>query len=397
MNYTELGRRFRAAQADVQRGRAGRNQEVVHLTEALREGQLNPRDFSIRHLFETFVEDGTSIVKTWDPRYQGHGAVPILEAPDAVSTSHFANITGQIVYSTVLEKWNSPQLIGSDLCTTIPTVFDGEKIPGIGGIGDQVESIGEGQNYPLAGVGEEWIETPSTIKRGLIVPVTREATFFDRTGVLLDRVGNVSEGIALNKEKRILDMALGITTSYRRNGGAAQATYGDTHTNGDFDNLAGSNALSDYTDIENALLLFDLMTDPNTGEPIMPMVDTIVVPSALVMTAQRILNALQVGNTTSATAPVGANPLSTRSNLLGNALNIKSNQYVKARTSSATTWFIGDFKKAFAYMENWPIKVEQAPPDSHDAFHRDVVAQYKVSERGAAAVREPRAVVKCTQ
>jgi hypothetical protein len=395
VNYTAFRRRYLAADADVQsaaqRGEHGHNRELVSLTEALRSGKMRPHDFSLQQLFDEFV--GESVRKTFNPRFNGHGSAPLsplLEDVSAVSTTHFSNITGQIVYSTVLEAWNNPMLIGGDLCTTIPTVFDGEKIAGIGGIGDQAESIGEGQNYPFAGLSEEWIETPSTIKRGMIVPVTKEAIFFDRTGLVLSRAGEVGMYIALNKEKRILDMALGLTTSYRRNGGAAQATYGDTHTQGDFDNLAASNALADYTDIENALLLFDAMTDPNTGEPIIVDANTIVVPTALSMTLDRILNATQVGNTASANTPVGANPLR------GNQFQKKSNAYVKARTSSASTWFVGDFKGAFVYMENWPITVTQAPPNSHDEFHRDIVSQFKVSERGAAAVREPRRVVKNT-
>lgn len=395
MNYTELKRRFLAAEHDVQRGRFQRNPEILALVEGLREGQVRAHEFSLAALFDTFVEDGRTVRESFNPRYRGHGEA-LLEGPEAVSTTHFAKITGQIVYSTVLEAWNNPALIGNDLCTTMATQFDGEKIPGIGGIGDQAESIAEGANYPLAGLSEEWIETPSTIKRGMIVPVTKEAVFFDRTGLVLSRAGEVGTHIAINKEKRILDIALGITTSYRRNGGAAQATYGDTHTNGDFDNLEATNALVDYTDIENALLKFDAMTDPNTGEPIIVNVDTVVVPTALVMTGQRILNAAQVGNTGSTTAPVGPNPLNARSQLLGSTLQIKSNAYVKNRTSSATTWFIGDFKEAFVYMENWPIMVTQAPPNSHDEFHRDIVSQFKVSERGAAGVKEPRKVVKCT-
>src|SRR5690606_27333665 len=98
VNYTELGRRFRAAQADVQRGRFARNPEIDALVEGLRERHVRPEDFSIRALFETFVEDGRELVATFNPRYQGHG-VPLLEAGGAVSTSHFSNITGQIVYT----------------------------------------------------------------------------------------------------------------------------------------------------------------------------------------------------------------------------------------------------------------------------------------------------------
>ena len=59
-------------------------------------------------------------------------------------------------------------------------------------------------------------------------------------------------------------------------------------------------------------------------------------------------------------------------------------------------WFIGDFRKAFAYMENWPITVTQSPPSSEAEFNQDIVVRFKASERGAAAVINPRYVVKCT-
>jgi hypothetical protein len=77
-------------------------------------------------------------------------------------------------------------------------------------------------------------------------------------------------------------------------------------------------------------------------------------------------------------------------------VTVHSNQNVKARSSSASTWFAGDFKGAFAYMQNWPAQSSQAPVNSHDEFHRDVAQQWKITERGAPAVREPRKVVKCT-
>ena len=59
-------------------------------------------------------------------------------------------------------------------------------------------------------------------------------------------------------------------------------------------------------------------------------------------------------------------------------------------------WFIGDFRRAFAYMENWPITVTQSPAGSEADFNQDIVVRYKASERGAAAVLNPRYVVKCT-
>lgn len=57
---------------------------------------------------------------------------------------------------------------------------------------------------------------------------------------------------------------------------------------------------------------------------------------------------------------------------------------------------MGDFQKAFAYMENWPITVAQSPQNSEADFNSDILVRFKASERGAAAVINPRYVVKCT-
>lgn len=408
-NVTQLRRLLESARRDRAGGRqvyrAPNGERILcesdseykwwaNFTGALADGAIRPHEFSLRGLFESFVPEGREILDSWNPRHGG-GGVTLQES--GVTTTTFSSITGQIIYSEVLERFNDPLLIGSQLCPSRSTEFDGEKIPGIGQIGDEAEAIGEAKPYPLAGVTEEYIETPRTTKRGVIVPVTKEAIFFDRTGLVLERAGDVAHSLAINKEKRCLDTALGITTSYRRNGGAAQATYGDTHTEGDFDNLAGSNALADWTDIEIAELLFDAITDPNTGEPIDVMPSQLVVPTALLRTAQRILSAteIRVGDGASAsTQTISGNPVAQSRG--SGAYTILSNQYVKARTSSATTWFIGQFNRAFRYMENWPITAVQAPPNSEAEFTHDIVQRFKVSERGAPAVIEPRYVVKCT-
>ena len=388
INHKKLRREFEAACRDRNEG-----QFFADVKEGLELGHLKPHDFSVSQLFDNFVENGHELRMSFNPRY-GDASVPLLEAGGPVHTGHFANITGQIVYSMIMEAYRAPGFIGDSLFTTIPTIFDGEKIPGIGAIGDEAEDIAESQPYPLAGFSEEWIETPSPIKRGFIVPLTKEVVFFDRTGLMLKRAADVATMIRINKEKRQLDIALGITTSYRKNGAVAEATYADSGSFGD--NLQASNALSDWTDIENALLLFDALTDPNTGEPIaLPSQFQLVVPTALLFTARRIVNATEIrygahGDTSASTVGLSSNPLT------GTPVTIESNPYVKLRTSSTSTYFIGDFKKAFAYMENWGITVQTAAPNSEAEFNRDVVNQWKVSERGAAAVIEPRYVVKCT-
>lgn len=357
------------------------------------DGDIRSRDLSLRNAFRCLVEDGNEILASFAPSERHSSSrVMLTEAGSGIDTSAFANITGQIVYSEVLSAFEDPSFIGDRLARVVPTEFDGEKIPGIARLGDNAESIGEAEEYPIVGTSEEWIETPQTTKRGFIVPVTKEAIFFDRTGLVLERAREVSQWLGINKEKRLIDAATGITSLYRRNGANAVATYGDSATGHLWDNLAASNGLTDYTDIETALLLFDAITDPNTGEPVMVNPNQIIIPSALKMTAASILNATEFRKSTASAAnlTIGANPLS------GLDLETLSNQWVKARTSSATTWFIGDFMAAFAYMENWPITSVEAPANSEMEFSHDIVSRFKVSERGAVASIEPRKVVKCT-
>lgn len=367
----------------------------TELQEGLDEGHIKGEDFSFRMLFESLVPDGRELVESWNPYGGGPGTtgqMALMEAGSAVRSGDFANITGQILFNKVLDAYNDPAFIGGMLSETVPTRLNGEKIPGIAEIGDKAESIGEGDPYPYVGVSEEYIETPETDKKGMIIEITKEALFFDRTGRILDRAGRIGYWLGVNKEKRILDLALGINNSYKR-GGTSIDTYGDNSAPHTWDNLAASNALADWSNIETAMLLFDAITDWTTAEPIMITPKTLVVPSDLVLTARRIVRAIEVQHVDN---QANAATIRTRSaNPLDN-YEIVTSQYVKDRTSSATTWFFGDFKKSFAYMENWPITHVVAPPNNEQEFTRDIVHREKVSERGVPAVMDPKFVAKCT-
>ena len=379
---------------DLQLRRQDRQEHVfwTELHEALEEKWMQPKEFSWRDMFEYFVPHGHEIVTSWNPRHGG-GGIMLHEAGDAVTTSDFSNITGQIVYSQVLEEFNNPAFLWPRLVNNDQTPFDGEKIPGVTGIGDQAEIIGEADPFPLAGVSEKFVETPVTEKRGTIVPVTKEAMFFDRTGVMMDRIKNTSHWLGQNKEKRILDVVLGVTENIYKRNGSIIATYGDSSGLHDWDNLQASNALVDWTDVELAELLFDDITDPDTGEPVDVIPDTIICPTALKHTSRFVNNATNIrrgpgGSTGDGIVTEGGNPLDN--------YDIVTGPMIKSRTSSATTWFVGQPKRAFVYKMNWDITSDEQIANSHDEFHRDIVQSFKVSERGVVAVVEPRYMVKCT-
>jgi hypothetical protein len=196
----------------------GAEKTIAHLSEALRRRELRPEDFSIRDLAEGLIPDGHQWVRMLDPRRSG--GVHLLEAGEGVDATAFLNVAGQVVYAKILEAYQHEAFVVSRLVRTVPTRLDGEKIPGVGSIKDAAFDVAPGMPYPSVGFGEDYIETPSTTKHGLIVPVTREAVFFDRTHLILQRAAEVGEILGLNKEKRLLDMVIGATNNYKHKGTA---------------------------------------------------------------------------------------------------------------------------------------------------------------------------------
>jgi hypothetical protein len=289
--------------------------------------------------------------------------------------------------------------------STIPTRLDGEKIPGITNLSDPNNdnpdnlTVREGMPYPHYGFGEDYIETPRTTKRGLIVPVTKEAIFFDRTGQVASRASEVGEILGLRKEKEVLDVIAGLVNLYSWQGTTYQ-TYYQAIDGAGWTNHQDGNCLVDWTDIDNAELLFGNMLEPNTGEPVVIGGGgmTLFVPWPLRSTAVRIVSATSIDTRTATSTIVtyGNNPLS------GLGITVVASRLLYRRlinagisaANAAGYWWYGDLQKAFAWMENWPITVVQSPSNSEAEFNQDIVLRFKASERGAAAVLNPRYITR---
>ena len=383
INYRELRKRHELD---------GPEQTASHLSEALREGHLKPEDFSIRDLAEGLIPHGHEWVRMLDPR-NGSG-VNLTESADGVDATAFLNVAGQVVYSKILESYEQEAFAASKMIETIPTRLDGEKIPGAAALPDDATEVAPGMPYPHVGFGEDYVETPSTTKHGLIVPVTKEAIFFDRTHLILSRAAEVGELLGLNKEKRVLDMIVGNTNPYNWKG----TTYDTYQAATPWINLQASNELVDWTDVDTAEGLLADILDPNTGEPVLVRPDAALVTPAYRHAANRVFNATEIAYTGSgvATTTTSANPLG-RYDVVESRLAYR--RIISGGVAAADAkkyWFLGNFRKAFAYMENWPITVTQSPLGSEADFNQDLVVRFKASERGAPAVLNPRYVVKCT-
>jgi hypothetical protein len=366
-------------------------------TEGLETKQIDMNRISIRDLFEEFIPGGREIADSWNPRHGG-GGINLLEDAGANTSDQFSNITGQIVYNRILQGFAAEAYVFSKIIPNVPTQFNGEKIAGISRIGDDAQVVQEGRDYPQVGVSEDYIQTPATVKRGMIDALTKEAVFFDRTGLLLQRCGEVGEFLGLNKEKRLIDAvcdvgAGAVTGGHRYNWKGT--TYASFQTSTPWVNKQTGNALVDWTNIDKVEQVMNNITDPWTGEPIMIQPKDLIVTRGNLYTARRIVNATTVQVITPGFA-TSANPSRTESKNPIQDYRIISSALLKARVNTSTDWFIGDVERAVNYMENFPLTVVQAPANSDAEFKRDIVMQWKANERGAAAVVEPRLLVWST-
>lgn len=378
----------------------GLEQTSRRLRDALDEGLVKPQDFSVRDLAESLItgRDGRSVGRAWVQQLgpQKSGGVLLAEAVGAVDTTAFSNITGQIIYSTMMESYLSPQFVFTSLCDTIPTNLNGEKIPGVTQIADANIDIEEQMPIPELGFAEDYIETPSTKKQGFIVSVTKEAIFFDRTGLVMKQAADVGSLLGLRKEKKLVRVAAGLVNNYKWKG----TSYNTYLTSGNWVNkLVGSSyEFVDYTDIDAAEQLFADLSEPNTGEPIMIQPDVIVHTPAYKHAVRRALRAteLRTGYGTSVES-VSANTLDSytpyESRLFYRLLQSEGSLSASA---AKKYWLIGQPRKAFAWMQNWPLTVVRAPDNSEAEFTQDISMRFKATERGVAAVLNPRYMVLVT-
>lgn len=383
---------------------------VRKLKEGLHTNLFRPEDFSLRDLAESFC--GLEWVRMLNPgnlaRYQ---SIPVTEAGEGVDVSAFSNITGQILFTKILTGWTDATKIAEKLFDTVQTQFDGEKLPWLShpfGQGDT--DIHAGRPYPETGFGERFINTPSLTKKGQIVSLTKEAVFFDRTGQMLKQANEIGEYLGYQKEQLCLKAAMGLINNYNLNNVSynTYATAPQDTSGGNYVNSISATPLVDWTSINQAFVMFQDILDPDTGLPIVVEPKTMLVMPARFMTARRVVNATEVRSTSPAYSATGLaadgpgnvqmisnNPIPWNLDVVTSPIAYQLLlQSGLTPTQAQDYWFLGDFKASMWYMQNWPMTMEQAPPNNPAQFERDIVMRIKVSERGYPVCVEPRKLGK---
>lgn len=368
---------FEAAKTDGERKAL-----VERIKTALDDGDIKMEELSIRDIAEaTLGRVGLDALSKND----GAALADLREAVSPVMLSNFTNITGVLVLRAGYEAYTSAEFVAGQLQTEETDNEDNVRVAGLADIDDDATVIPEGQEYPTVKFGEDYIAVPSSVKRGARLALTKEMIFFDKTGRLLELARQVGYIVGRNKEIRSLRNILGVDNTFSRKG-VSRNTY--VSTADPRINKIASNALQDYSDIEAVEQLFANYTDDRTtGEPITVNPDTMLVSPYKEWTARRLLDATQVriATNTAATQTYSPNPLGSISKKLVVSPWVKWVLVNKGSISDANAkeyWYYGNFKKAFRYRTLFPFAMVQAAANSQDDFERDVVAQWKASERG---------------
>lgn len=353
------------------------------VVDLLKTGKIKAEELSLREVAEATlgVEAVCNMMRASD-------GVAAMEAVAPVNLSAFTNITGNMIFEGIVTSYNAVAPIASTLVTAEASRRDGGRDIGYASIDDNVLVVEEGEEYPDMKFGEDYVDIPTSKKRGAKIGITREAIFFDELGRIMEGAKAIGERMGTDKEKRTLRMILGITNGFVRNGVARNTYVGAADPR---INLQGTTPLVDWTSIDSANQMFNNMNDDRTNpEPIDVQPNTILVPMQLQTTAKRIFTATEIrtGSNSGNTQTYGPNMFT--------APTIVSSPWIKKLLLEAgisdpvasARWYYGDFKKAFKYRTLFPLAFRAAMHDK-DEFERDVVAQFRVDERGTPRIVAP--------
>lgn len=367
------------------------------LAEAFQAKEITPRDVDLGQLFagcfgwHAFQEcrAGRSLVSD---------VIALAEAEGAVSTDTFRNVSGQFAYQTVLDAYQMEEGVFTALIPEAPaSTLDGEKIPGLTEIGDELSLRPEGQPYGLAGIGENWVFTPPIPDYGMIVAATWESFFNDKTGQLGERLADVGKWAKVRREKAAIDFVIDQNrASHRynwRNAGPIQ-TYDDNTGAHTWDNLVAGNELVDWKNIDLAKQAFYNLRDPFTGEPIRVNPRHLVHTPSIEATVHRVLHATEIRVATPGYATTGSPTQTNVPNPYVGMFTPVTSRLLADRLAVDTDWFLGDIGKLGKCMMAEKMNVAQAAANNKDEFERRIVQQYRVNEMFAYVTVEPRAMVK---
>lgn len=351
----------------------------------IRKNEIDLDSFNLVALWEAMGRPGNV---SGSRAIGGHAYGEGTELFEAVESTSFPQITGELINAVVQEAYEKEYGIAEQLVRVLPSSQRDETL--VGFTEDfELKEVPEGMPYQEGAIGEKYHKVYNT-KWGRIIKVTDEMGKFDQTGQALERARRIGEQAKAKKERVIFDAVLELISSGNRAAwrpaGTATTLYSNTstdpYTTATYDNLQ-TDTLSDETDIDAAMKLFSAATDEQ-GDPIVVNPTVLLTGVSGMATAAAII---QSGQFIEKTRPSGTY------NVFSRMLQPLSTPYIDQLVGTGY-WWIGDFKKQFVYTEVFPLQTFQAAPGNDYEFTNDITAAYKVRFMGGCGAITNRFVIK---
>ena len=342
---------------------------VVVIRNLLEQKKIAPEDFSIKEIWEQCCM---------------HEFGHLVDVNEAVASSAFPKITGELINSKLIMAYDAVPTIGDKLVTVNKSNVQLEVIAGITAAETPLE-VGEGEEYSDSTIAEKFV-TAQNIKYGRMISITEEMIYFDKTGQVLNRAQGIGEAAAQYKEKLIVEGIQDINSTVYRPSGVPTAFYSSTRSTGA--NLITSNPFGE-SGIEGVMKAAQDMKNDSIGNEDNDYVfidynnATVLVPIQLYTPAWQMAYTVQV--------PEGNE----------NALNMFKGKFVPMTSpyitqKSATTWYWGNFAKDFWWNEVWPLQVLTQQVGHEDSFKADIKARFKVRMYGSISAVDTKHSFKST-
>lgn len=353
------------------------------------EGKLSSRDFTLRQLYEELVD------------------VPLSEdaatVAEALNTSAFPTFASTILHRDIIKEYEAEVKPFEMLVTESKArLTTREKIGGFEAMDNEPQLRPEAMAYEETDFGEKFWEVVMA-DFGRMISITRETIYEDHTNEVMNRARNIGRAAGQHKARMIIQtlevlprVAFNETASnaaiYKGTALTQAQMFSADHTAIDGvvnDNLATTNPLETYQNIDNAMQLFAAMVDEG-GNKINITPRFLVVPRALVIPAYNIMNTTTYmvggGDTHDGIQPT-LNPI----RALGN-FNVVDTTYL----ASNTGWYLGNPADQMKWLTVYAPATASQGASSELAFTNQIVARFRFSYHGGVGHSDYRHIVRNT-
>lgn len=248
---------------------------------------------------------------------------------EASATADFPYLMGDILDRSLMAQWSTALPDWGSYCKTgTLRDFRQAKALGIEGMGAVLDNVLERAEYQERGPSEEAPKYRQVAKYGARFGLSWESIVNDD----LDALRDLPQKLVLAARR---SEAMAVTQLFVGTAGP----HGSVYTVGNKNIISGNPALS-VNGLAAGFLQFSGQTDID-GFPLMIDAYTLVIPRALQVTAENILNALQIEVATGGGAYNAADQIVAK-NWMAGKLNLVINDYIGlvATSNASTSWFM---------------------------------------------------------